>query len=1185
LGAVALLLGVAYFFKYAVDNDWIGPMGRVALGALAGFGVLGFAEVTRGRTQPVWTQVMLGVGLAFLLLSAWASFALYGLVSVYAAFAAFFVVSLLGGVLSMHHRGEAILILSLAAALSAPVLLSTHHDNPLGLFAYLLLVTTLAHAAALRMDFRWALWLGVGGVLILFFGWYDTFFKTFPPDEWGGGGGAYYALSTRVVPLLAVVAFCVEWFWVFMQARGRHPRLWPLALLVATTLFAHAGFAALLFDHPIQLGALLIAIGVLSAFGLQREGKTELLALPLLASFAVLATSVDGAPHTDRLALLVILGLWGGVYALAFLRSRTGPVAELPPRTLVLLGGVGLGLCILTSFILGHHQALELAGVLLALSLAYALLSVAARRAWVAAAALGISFCFLAAHMPQGSAPAPAFIGISAAWSAVYFGAVLYALMVRGERPTPAHLLVLSGAGLAFVFLALINSQESQSNLRAALLTVVGVADLAAGALLLRPPQPYRREATVLLGQALGLFAAATALFFSGATVTIVWLVLAAVVAWLAGEEADPLWITGAFLLFAAAAMRLFAIDLPEPARLQGLYLGTSGVQGVLDVTPFLNPRGYALLAGAVTCWTAARATARSRSTYFLFRQGTPVLVTLGHVAMAVLVVGELLRLLRVVPAAPRVPLSEDEFAVFLEAYQAAAADQTQRLAMLTTLLMGLYATLLVGIGFGVRDRLQRYLGLALLAVTLGKLALYDVWQLPRAYQILVLMGVGALLLGASFLYARFGKRLVAILRDGVGPAALLCLIVLSPRAFAFEPNAFRELRALQGVNGAGLYRVEVDPALYARQPVGGGLEASLRIAGPRGEEVPFLVREVPVAPPPVFHPSRVVDPVTHPDGSVSAVLDLGKGGLKHTEVRLEISGEQFFRRTRVEVSPDERHWARIAQGAMVYRVRDAAVPTDQLLLRYPASDARYLKITLLPDTRSGPLRITSGEVAYQEAAQEPIRRSVPIQVMSGPARLTGKRSAWNLDVGVTGLPLTTLKLELGPGAFEREAELTASDSNAYWRPVASSVLHRDESGQGFAEFQLSAVRKRYFQLLVQDGDDAPLGVQSAAGFYRAQEIVFRADAPGAHTLYIGSIEGSAPAYDLPAVLARSPELNPTAVSFGTIESNPLFGTAEQGPRPFTERYATPLAVMLGVLLLALSAWTVRLLRQSRPGA
>jgi len=39
------------------------------------------------------------------------------------------------------------------------------------------------------------------------------------------------------------------------------------------------------------------------------------------------------------------------------------------------------------------------------------------------------------------------------------------------------------------------------------------------------------------------------------------------------------------------------------------------------------------------------------------------------------------------------------------------------------------------------------------------------VWNLARVYQITVLVAVGALLLGASFLYARFGSRLIHLLR------------------------------------------------------------------------------------------------------------------------------------------------------------------------------------------------------------------------------------------------------------------------------------------------------------------------------------------------------------------------------------------------------------------------------------
>jgi len=84
-----------------------------------------------------------------------------------------------------------------------------------------------------------------------------------------------------------------------------------------------------------------------------------------------------------------------------------------------------------------------------------------------------------------------------------------------------------------------------------------------------------------------------------------------------------------------------------------------------------------------------------------------------------------------------------------------------------STLAWAAFATGLVGAGFARRSRLVRSLGLCLFAATMAKLALWDVWTLPRGYRIGVLVGVGALLLAASYLYARHGARLVDLLRHG----------------------------------------------------------------------------------------------------------------------------------------------------------------------------------------------------------------------------------------------------------------------------------------------------------------------------------------------------------------------------------------------------------------------------------
>src|SRR5580700_4974485 len=39
IGIVAMLIGVSYFLKFAFDNNWVGPGGRITIGLLAGIGI------------------------------------------------------------------------------------------------------------------------------------------------------------------------------------------------------------------------------------------------------------------------------------------------------------------------------------------------------------------------------------------------------------------------------------------------------------------------------------------------------------------------------------------------------------------------------------------------------------------------------------------------------------------------------------------------------------------------------------------------------------------------------------------------------------------------------------------------------------------------------------------------------------------------------------------------------------------------------------------------------------------------------------------------------------------------------------------------------------------------------------------------------------------------------------------
>jgi len=761
----------------------------------------------------------------------------------------------------------------------------------------------------------------------------------------------------------------------------------------------------------------------------------------------------------------------------------------------------------------------------------------------------------------------------------VYLASGAYELQVKRRPPTALRLLALAVASLGFVGLALLHTHSTDWTARALILAAVGVVNFGLGAALLK--DKARRPATVMLGQALALFAGAVACFFSGFTITLVWAGLAAVVAYLAADADDRWWLAGAWGLFAAALLRLVEFDLPEPSRLQELYLATSGAQGALR-EGLLNPTAYALFGCAVALLASARFS--SRSLEGLFRTTTAVFLTLGHLLLLVLVTREVLYLALDTPTPPP-GLSGYEFAMFARDFRAQVASQAQGLSMLTTIVVACYAAVLVGIGFGFKEKAHRYLGLGLFAFGLLKLGAWDVWHLQKLYKMAVLIGFGVLLLASSFLYARFGRRLVVLLREGaVDKAVLVWATVLcglwAGHARAFDATASPERRPVEGVSTPGYYRAEVDPELY-RHAEGDGL-SDVRLADPTGAEVPWLIRDVPVAVPVRHHDTTLVDPVLLPQGAARAVFDLGKTGLKHDEIVLSIAGLNFVRKTRVEVSNDEKQFDLLQEGSLVYSVASADSRAAATTLRYPTSDARYLRVTVLSGPDGQALRITGGEVAYWEASSTPLVRSFPVALEPSVPLPDGKAPPFVFDFGAPGVPVSALSLDIATPTFERNAQMSASTSRAYWTPVGCGLLYRAGSFENL-RLSLGAEKRRFVKVDVTNGDDRPLEVKGARAEYRAQELVFRADAPGEYALYLGDRSLKAPRYDLAGVLARSGTVSVQAAHFGVFTANPSFGKGEKpkAPAPLSEQYTWVLSGLFIAALVGLGGWTFRLMQKA----
>ncbi|MBV9499657.1 MAG: DUF2339 domain-containing protein [Acidobacteriaceae bacterium] len=176
IGAITLALGVIFFFKYAVDNQWIGPAGRVVLGIIAGFALIAAAEWLRRRHaqkpgEQTFMQGLAGCGLATLYISVYAAFAYYGLVALGFAFASLIAVSIIGMILSFRYNHPAIAALGLTGAFLTPPLLSMAGEEMPFLFPYLPFLDVFASEIAIRARWPALNALTLFGTAILFLTW------------------------------------------------------------------------------------------------------------------------------------------------------------------------------------------------------------------------------------------------------------------------------------------------------------------------------------------------------------------------------------------------------------------------------------------------------------------------------------------------------------------------------------------------------------------------------------------------------------------------------------------------------------------------------------------------------------------------------------------------------------------------------------------------------------------------------------------------------------------------------------------------------------------------------------------------------------------------------------------------------------------------------------------------------
>jgi len=145
VGVVVLVLGVAFFVKYAFDRRWISETARIAGGTITGIAVWLFGLRFVRRGYALFGRMIAGGGLAMMFVSAWAAAALYGVVSAEVAFVWLAAVACAAVVTADRQQSMGLALLGGAFAYAAPFLLASGADHHLVLFTYqaMLAVATL----------------------------------------------------------------------------------------------------------------------------------------------------------------------------------------------------------------------------------------------------------------------------------------------------------------------------------------------------------------------------------------------------------------------------------------------------------------------------------------------------------------------------------------------------------------------------------------------------------------------------------------------------------------------------------------------------------------------------------------------------------------------------------------------------------------------------------------------------------------------------------------------------------------------------------------------------------------------------------------------------------------------------------------------------------------------------------
>jgi uncharacterized membrane protein len=282
VAAILFLFSATFFLRYAYQNNWIGPIGRVAIGELFGAGLVisGCRYLMKGWRR--FASMLMSTGIVVIYLATYSAFGFYQLLPQQHAGMFLAILVMESMLAAIFCRSSLIGMIAVVGGLMTPLLMQTDHDSYSSLFLYLLTLNIGVVAATSFQRWRAVASVAFSGTQLIYLAWYQG---NYHPEKFAWALGFQLSLfaiylihslliarrSDRSADYEELARFVINAVTGFVAYRTLTLESWSLWIGTAALVFAtvYAIVARLILawrpkDSRLLMTSLAVAIGFIA---------------------------------------------------------------------------------------------------------------------------------------------------------------------------------------------------------------------------------------------------------------------------------------------------------------------------------------------------------------------------------------------------------------------------------------------------------------------------------------------------------------------------------------------------------------------------------------------------------------------------------------------------------------------------------------------------------------------------------------------------------------------------------------------------------------------------------------------------------------------------------------------------------------------------------------------------------